>query len=185
MDLQDRYYMILEELDIEEETFQTATPQEVRNTIAGIKELIKLERNEEVIAAQQIDVELDETYVVNLLPLSQERKWRQKVVNKFKELRGSINLSGLEGKTNEDPMIKGFEYLLVNFEGDLWDLFFEYCPDIPKETILEIAENSFDMQEKLNDAAINVFKTFFFPRLAKWKRRMLTLPMGEVKSLMT
>lgn len=179
MQLKDRYYMLLDLFDIDESEFDSSTPGEIRELVLMIKALIKAERPEELIIAQEVDFTIaDKNYIVKILPMSEERKWRNKVISKFSEIqKTNIDLSKIGDKGEaKKSMLSGFKYLLLNFEDDLWDLFFEYCGDeLPKKEILDAAETSVVIQEEITDAVMILFNSFFLPRLVRWQKRILPL----------
>ena len=67
-------------------------------------------------------------------------------------------------------MIK--EYLIVEFEEDVWEMFFNYASELPKEEILKAIEENPNNSEDLNDAIFEVFMVFFIPRIIGWMRRI-------------
>ena len=174
MKIDDLNDLILHELGVEPEPFRDATPQEVIEGISKIKDDLRGERLETVVAAQVVEVVIAETeYVIKILPMSEERKWRLKIVKLLKKLKTNFeDIQNLSEITNIEAVYNLLEYLIVEFEEDVWEMFFNYASELPKEEILKAIEENPNNSEDLNDAIFEVFMVFFIPRIIGWMRRI-------------
>ena len=173
-----RYGLMLSHLGLTEKELKDTTPGEAREIIKKAISNIKNKREEHDIIDQSCTITLaGKEVVVDLLPMSAEKKWRTELATFVSEAGKSF--SGINFQSGEVGLseIMGtlVPYLINEGEDKILDLFFLYAKNLNKEEMYELAENDYNYREDLLDAAIKVFKVFAVPFLVRRIKRLMSL----------
>ena len=172
-----RYGLMTDMLGMSVRDLEGNTPGEVREKVTKRLKDLKDEREESEILDQSCTITLaGKEVVVDLLPMSQEKKWKSELANFIKE--AGDQFSGLDfqdGITIQDLMKILVPYLITDGEDKILELFFLYAKNLKKNDMLKKAENDASYREDLLDAALEVFKVFSLPFVVRRVKRLMTL----------
>jgi hypothetical protein len=95
---------------------------------------------EEIIGAVPVVVKLGGVeYSIPPLTIKKNREWRKKLGSKLDLTVKKVGLGTKSNNADIASFLSGLKTALLDVPDTIADLLFEYCPDLPRETIEETA----------------------------------------------